>query len=806
MKSSLIPGRFGLALWLVALAAAVTLISCGGDSSPPAAEIRTLSNRADLISGGDALVQVVLPDGGVASSLKVDVDGRDVSSAFALRADGRISGVVTGLANGANVISASASGASAAKLTVTNHPRGGPVISGAQIVPFFCATPTPQNATATSPVTNASGLGTNATDAQCNIATEFKLYYKTTAAGCNTGLPDPSASTSAFTSTTLVVTTATPAANLCFKPFDPAAAAPTDMASTVTDAGKTVSFIVRVERGTMNRGIYDLVTLFDPTKPWTATAPQAQWNGKLVYHFSPSTGQPRRQARPQTNWTSNNLGTGNVDPQTAISKGYIWVDNSMTDSSINSNRVSMAETVMMMKEHITDNYGPIKYTHGTGCSGGSINSNTNTSIAPGQLDGITISCAFPDSETTAIEVADCGVLVEAYQKPQWLALVSSVTADQVIAKKAAINGHVDQTGCHGWFNAFGSNGKAGNYNQRFVGSPTGAISINPAPTNNCQLLPSQVYDPLTNPTGARCDAWDWAASIWGKTADGLRALTTSDNEGVQYGLKAMLGGAISAEEFVTLNEIAGGADKDSVAGSARSVADAAALPIAYRSGLVMSGKNNARTAVIDMRSWDDSSTAAIPTNVHFVWRSFSIRDRLDREYGDHGNHVMWRYGRNGLIAPPSFPLDSLTVMDQWLTNLKADTTSAALDLKVRSSKPSSAFDLCVLSTDAAQATKVTDKATCDADPRLTPFSSPRQVAGGPLSENVLKCQLRPLNDAEYGGKLDAGQLSRLRAAFPNGVCDWTKPGIGQQAAVSPLSFGAGPGGVALPDPPVSVAK
>jgi hypothetical protein len=221
---------------------------------------------------------------------------------------------------------------------------------------------------------------------------------------------------------------------------------------------------------------------------------------------------------------------------------------------------------------------------------------------------------------------------------------------------------------------------------------------------------------------------------------------------------------------------------------------------------VMSGKNNAKTAVIDMRSWDDSSTAAIPTNVHFVWRSFSIRDRLDREYGDHGNHVMWRYGRNGLIAPPSFALDSLTVMDQWLTNLKADTTSAALDLKVRSSKPASAFDLCVLSTDVAQATKVTDKATCDADPRLTPFSSPRQVAGGPLSENVLECQLRPVNDADYAGKLDAGQLARLRAAFPNGVCDWTKPGVGQQAAVSPLSFQAGPGGLALPDAPVSVAK
>mgnify|MGYP003694656265 CR=1 FL=1 len=36
-------------------------------------------------------------------------------------------------------------------------------------------------------------------------------------------------------------------------------------------AGVTVPYIVRVERGTLNRGIYDIAVLFDPTKPaWTA--------------------------------------------------------------------------------------------------------------------------------------------------------------------------------------------------------------------------------------------------------------------------------------------------------------------------------------------------------------------------------------------------------------------------------------------------------------------------------------------------------------------------------------------------------
>ena len=45
--------------------------------------------------------------------------------------------------------------------------------------------------------------------------------------------------------------------------------------------------------------------------------------------------------------------------------------------------------------------------------------------------------------------------------------------------------------------------------------------------------------------------------------------------------------------------------------------------------------------------------------------------------------------------------------------------------------------------------------------------------------------------------------ARLNAVFPTGVCDWSKPGVGQQEAVSPLTFAAGPGGQPLPPAPVS---
>jgi len=160
-----------------AVVVSAVLAACGGGGgggTSNAPTITTLSTRADLVSGGDVLVEVKLPPIGAASSLKVDVDGVDVTSAFTTRSDGRTVGLVTGLKNGANNITASSTngGFNSARIVVTNHPKGGPILLGSQSSPWICATPVPTAATASSPATNASGLTTAATDAQCTIATE----------------------------------------------------------------------------------------------------------------------------------------------------------------------------------------------------------------------------------------------------------------------------------------------------------------------------------------------------------------------------------------------------------------------------------------------------------------------------------------------------------------------------------------------------------------------------------------------------------------------------------------------------------
>ena len=221
-----LPGRLMSVTRMTALAVALAALAALAPPVPAAVatlEIRVLSNRADLIAGGDALVEVVLPAKVLASTLRVSVGGRDVTSAFALRDNGRFMGLVTGLTTGDNVLTARAKGASTAQITITNHPIGGPVFSGAQVGPWICST-------------DDGGLGP-AQDDQCNAPTRYTFQYKNALTGQ-------------------------------FAPYDPASPPPAgQISTTVTDQDHVVPYIVRIERGTMNRGIHDIAVLFNPSEP-----------------------------------------------------------------------------------------------------------------------------------------------------------------------------------------------------------------------------------------------------------------------------------------------------------------------------------------------------------------------------------------------------------------------------------------------------------------------------------------------------------------------------------------------------------
>src|SRR5688572_2863484 len=341
-------------------------------------DIRVLSNRADLVSGGDALVELVAPFGikqaiaaGGNVRIEVDLDGMPLpKNTFALRADGRLYGLVTGLKVGPNVLTARFPGRSL-QITITNHPIGGPVFSGGgQLAPWICATRSPTQRTISAPddpslvgtvTTRASGLSSDPTDSQCNTPTDYLYYYQPQSkvgTGCTLGITG---------------------ANPCFIAYDPAAR-PADslIADFTNDRGDTVKSMLRLEKGTINRVIYQILAYFDPAKPSAPWDPQKGWNGKLHWKMGAATSANHFEAQP----------SAAIFDANALAAGFMVANSSSTEHSQNNNELTAAETVMMVKEHIIETYGPIRYTMADGGSGGSMMQTVPSSVMPGLLQGL----------------------------------------------------------------------------------------------------------------------------------------------------------------------------------------------------------------------------------------------------------------------------------------------------------------------------------------------------------------------------------------------------------------------------------
>ena len=186
-----------------------------------------------------------------------------------------------------------------------------------------------------------------------------------------------------------------------------------------------MKYIVRVERGVMNRAIYDMAVLFDPSSA-AADGGLAAWNRKLLWSFGGGSGTPYKQFAPNSTWQ--------IDY--ALARGYLVAVSAHTDQQLNSNHAVAAETVMMGKEHIIERYGEINYTIGTGCSGGSIMQLQLASRYPGLLDGIQPSCTYPDSYSTGMEVGDCVMLDSYFASPQFAALTKELTPVQLAAQES----------------------------------------------------------------------------------------------------------------------------------------------------------------------------------------------------------------------------------------------------------------------------------------------------------------------------------------------------------------------------------
>jgi hypothetical protein len=699
-------------------------------------QITTLSSRPDTVSGGDVLVRVDFPQW--SAKVNVLLNGKSVTSAFQpVGIRGSIMGLVTGLRVGENTLTAqvgtgngngNANGQNnpglTESLTITNYPITGPIISGPHERPFFCMTQTFNIPPGTA---DRPTLGP-ALDADCSVATRVDYVYVTSASSTPT-----------------------------FKPMLNTSTYPGDVAMTVTSEGKTVPYIVRVETGTIDRGIYQTAILHDPVKEKAPTpfAPPAAWNHRLVYTFGGGcVGGWYIQGR-----TLGNSGRIGVLEDLMLRQGYAVAANTLNVFGNNCQDLLAAESMMMTRERFIKNFGPAEFTIGYGCSGGSEAQHPISDEYPGLLDGIIVGCTFPEVIAAMVNnITDADLVYNYLHKNTKLTWTDS----QILAA----TGYPTVT------------------TLATIGPPNAVRVKAQGGTCNAIIPTSMIYDRNTNPTGIRCDLYDHLVNVLGRDPVTGFARRPLDNIGVQYGLQALNAGTLDKQHFLDLNQNIGGYDNDGNYVPTRTVGDVKAIKAAYSSGRVTYGGLGMRqTPIIDYRGYVDQPENG--NEVHSRFHSFSMRQRLIDVNGNADNQVMLvesGFGPAGLFGDNSPVLShSLTQMDQWLTNIKADNTGMPLERKIARDKPSDLTDACFTNDGTV---KIAEKqvyqgnTTCN---QLYPaFSTPRMVAGEPLENNVLKCHLKPLNPGDYRVTFTAAEWNQLQTLFPGGVCDYNQPGVGQE--------------------------
>lgn len=778
---------------------AVVGLAVTGHAANPNYDLKVLSSAPDQVSGDDVLVQVLFRDRPIKSTpavrsrlrqLEFWLNGQPVEPEIRAGRDGH-EVLVSGLQQGGNRLELHhRRQGPLASVDLVAHPETGPIFSGPQQYPFVCTVTTELGKQPLVDTDGDTGFPVLDEDGNqiglsrdCSIKPYVTFVYRTTG-GNWAPLPDDGSR-------------------------------PEDMATTELTDGRTVDFIVRQERGTLNRFIYSFATLAEPgDEPWDAST--SNWNGRLLFHFQGGVGIGHSQG---------GISNGRALQPDTLQKGYAVIYSTGTRTSPHYNLQVGGETALMVKEHFIKRFGVPEYTVAIGGSGGGIQQYVYSQNHPDLLDGGVPQYSYPDMITQVIHVGDCELLehymdVTDGSNPKWWT-----------------------TGNRSWLVGLNA---TDNYPDPFAdakrdlgyGTAPGMTECIPAWRGLTPLVMNPLYGRADNqermqPAGVMDDVrwthYSDARNIYDVDENG-EPRTLFDNVGVQYGLDALLEGNITRQEFLKLNAQVGGwkqpsemvqegfpflgteeqvlagqirfdpwssanmnlSPDDGTTPAPRTEGDLQAIRAAYTSGLVFDGELN--MPVIDWRHYLEEVL-----DMHNSHQSFSARQRIINRMGDAGNQVIWfTDARPTDLSDPSEPEPreeynqtwmALEVLHDWITNIQRNPHRS-----IAENRPAEAVDACfntdgslIEAGDSVWNGILDDKSAGDCTEQFETYTTSRIEAGGPIEGSIFKCALKPveeaLDDGTYGGTaFAAAEVDRLKEIFPQGVCDYEQKDMGRPGA------------------------
>ncbi|KAJ5564279.1 hypothetical protein N7513_000521 [Penicillium frequentans] len=348
----------------------------------------------------------------------------------------------------------------------------------------------------------------------------------------------------------------------------------------------------------------------------------------------------------------------------ALRRGFMVARSTQMQSATNSDSVRAAESILMLKQHVMVHYGEIKYTLASGPSGASIMQQMIANQYPGLLQGI-MPLSSVHSSWYVPGICIESMLLEHYWSESSPALWSDSKA------RLAVDGHVDHDVRDFWNTVFGS-------------EKTGGVD----PTQGTGLESNETYNSRSNPAGARGTLQDYQVNYLGKRSRsewtpmeaeinrGFASLPW-DNEGIQYGLNALLNHQISVEQFLDLNQKVGGVDIDGKYISSRTVASPETIERLHRCGLINDFRHLAEVAILDLRCQERED----PIRSHTQFHTWVSKMGLTRAQGHAENQAIWMCPGFKTVQGP--PEAAFVFMDSWLSAAHKDTADLPLAEKIR---------------------------------------------------------------------------------------------------------------------------
>jgi hypothetical protein len=802
-----------------------------GQPEPPARqafEVEVLSSQPEHVTGDDALIQITVPLTVPLHQVTVLRNGEDVTGAFSEDSDlirfapereRTLVGLVDGLVEGHNELTVQPNGRGRGRpdpvtVTLTNHPTSGPIFSGPQQQPFVCAT-------ARATFDGRKLLGQPEVDNQDQIgipvaAEDEQGDYPQDGRGYPTAEAEIIGWSQDCASPTRIEYLYRTTDGQFRWLDDPTGPLPGDIAETTTLDGETVPFIVRWERGTINRFIYSLAMLAPAgeTEPSDPDHGESLWNGRTVFSLQGGVAIGRHQGT---------VSSGAMLPADLLGSGHAVLNSTGLRTNTHYNLQLGGETALMLKEHFIESHGVPLYTVAVGGSGGAIQQYVYGQNHEGLIDAAIPQYSYSDMVTQTIHIGDCELLEhyfdatdrdnDRWRDPEMRQAILGLNATDFPQNLS--QGQIEQ-----WNLLYAL--------YELLGFQT--MERNPEspapPLTECRpgwlgLTPLALNPTFTNVADIDKLAQGTEGVEWTHTADLVNiygvdpetgfARRAWDNVGVQYGLEALVDGIITPEEFLDLNaQIGGWKDSSEIVvegfpfvgedflgnfdiwssrnmnlspdegetPAPRSEGDVEAIRALYETGLVFDGDMD--IPIIDWRHWLEHEL-----DMHHTHQSFATRQRMLDHDGDASNQVIWFTDARPAVAFDQTPM-AFEVIDEWMANIRENP-----DANVAENRPERATDSCfdtngnlIASGPDVWAGILDDGPEGPCTEQFEVFSTSRREAGGPFRGGVFKCQTQPVEVAIAAGVYgewvpDEVERQRLEEIFPTGVCDWSLPDVGR---------------------------